>query len=58
VAVSPGRHCQWAPPEYSVLVFTPDGALVSHVGLVVRMGTLDGAAVKIGAGGRRCQSPR
>jgi Acetyltransferase (GNAT) domain len=48
VAVSPGRHVQWAPPEYSVLVFTPEGELVSHVGLVVRMGTLDGAAVKIG----------
>jgi hypothetical protein len=47
-AVSPGRHFQWAPPDYSVLVFTPEGELVSHVGIVVRMGTLDGAAVKIG----------
>jgi GNAT superfamily N-acetyltransferase len=48
VAVSPGRHFQWAPPDYSVLVFTPEGELISHVGIVVRTGTLDGAAVKIG----------
>jgi hypothetical protein len=48
VAVSPGRHLQWAPPEYSVLVFTSEGELVSHVGIVVRTGTLDDAAVKIG----------
>lgn len=51
VAVSPGRHCQWAPPDYSILVFTPEGELVSHVGLVVRTGTLDGAAVRIGGVG-------
>lgn len=58
VAVSPGRHLQWAPPEYSVLVFTPEGALVSHVGLVVRMGTLDGAAIKIGGVGSVKTHPR
>ena len=40
VAVSPGRHIQWASPDSSVLVFTPEGELVSHVGLVVRLGTL------------------
>ncbi|MGH8058336.1 MAG: GNAT family N-acetyltransferase [Candidatus Entotheonellia bacterium] len=51
VAVSPGRHFQWAPPDYSVLVFTPEGEVVSHVGIVVRTGTLDGAAVKIGGVG-------
>jgi aminoglycoside 2'-N-acetyltransferase I len=48
VAVRPGRHLQWAPPEYSVLVCTSEAALVSHVGFVVRTGTLDDAAVKIG----------
>src|SRR5947199_5333054 len=48
VAVSPGRHVQWASPDYSVLVFTPEGELISHVGIVVRTGTLDCAAVKIG----------
>ena len=46
VAVSPGRHFQWAPPDYSILVFTPEGELVSHVGIVVRTGTLDGATVQ------------
>ena len=51
VAVSPGRHLQWAAPDYSVLVFTSEGELVSHVGIVVRTGTLDGAAVKIGGVG-------
>jgi GNAT superfamily N-acetyltransferase len=58
VAVSPGRHFQWAPPDYSVLVFTPEGGLVSHVGIVVRTGTLDGAAVKIGGVGSVKTHPR
>jgi Acetyltransferase (GNAT) domain len=50
-AASPGRHLQWAPPEYSVLIWSSDGALVSHVGIVVRAGTLDGAPVTIGGVG-------
>jgi aminoglycoside 2'-N-acetyltransferase I len=58
VAVSPGRHFQWAPPDCSVLVFTPEGELVSHVGIVVRMGTLDDAAVKIGGVGSVKTHPR
>jgi GNAT superfamily N-acetyltransferase len=58
IAVSPGRHFQWAPPEYSILVFTLEGELVSHVGIVVRMGTLDGAAVKIGGVGSVKTHPR
>ena len=58
VAVSPGRHIQWASPDSSVLVFTPEGELVSHVGLVVRLGTLDGAAVKIGGVGSVKTHPR
>ena len=58
VAVSPGRHVQWAPPDYSVLVFTPEGELVSHVGLVVRTGTLDGVAVKLGGVGGVKTHPR
>jgi GNAT superfamily N-acetyltransferase len=58
VAVSPGRHVQWAPPDYSVLVFTPGGKLVSHVGIVVRTGTLDGAAVRIGGIGSVKTHPR
>jgi GNAT superfamily N-acetyltransferase len=58
VAVSPGRHFQWAPPDYSVLVFTPEGELVSHVGIVVRTGTLDGVAVKLGGVGGVKTHPR
>jgi len=58
VAVSPGRLFKWAPPDYSVLVFTPAGELVSHIGIVVRMGTLDGAAVKIGGVGSVKTHPR
>jgi predicted N-acetyltransferase YhbS len=58
VAVSPGRPFQWAPPDYTVLVFTPEGEVVSHVGIVVRLGTLDGAAVKIGGIGSVKTHPR
>ena len=58
VAMSPGRHFQWAPPDYSVLVFTPEGGLVSHVGIVVRTGTLDDAAVQIGGIGSVKTHPR
>ena len=41
-----------------VLVFTPEGELVSPIGLVVRMATLDGAAVKICGIGRVKPHPR
>jgi GNAT superfamily N-acetyltransferase len=58
VAVSAGRHFQWAPPDYSVLVSTPEGELVSHVGIVVRAGSLDGAPVKIGGVGSVKTHPR
>jgi hypothetical protein len=48
VAASPGPHLKWAPPDYGVLVWDEAGSLVSYVGLLVRAGTLDGAAVRIG----------
>lgn len=57
-AVSPGRHFQWAPPDYSILIFTPEGELVSHVGIVVRTGTFDGVAVTIGGVGSVKTHPR
>ena len=44
VAMSPGRYLQWTPPDYSLLVFTPEDELVSHVGIVVRTGTLNGVS--------------
>lgn len=58
VARSPGRLFRWASPDYSVLVFTPEGDLVSHVGIVVRPGTLDGAGVTIGGVGSVKTHPR
>jgi GNAT superfamily N-acetyltransferase len=58
VAVSPGQYIQWAPPDYSVVVFTLEGELVSHVGVVVRTGTLDDTAVKIGGIGSVKTYPR
>jgi aminoglycoside 2'-N-acetyltransferase I len=48
LATSPGRFLQWAPAAWSVLVWTVEGQLVSHVGIVTREGTLDGMPVQIG----------
>jgi Acetyltransferase (GNAT) domain len=47
----PGRNIRWASPEYGVLTSTPQGEIVSYVGIVVRAGTLDGTPVKIGGVG-------
>jgi Acetyltransferase (GNAT) domain len=58
MATRPGRHFHWAPPDYSVLVSTPAGELVSHVGIVVRVGSLDGVPVKIGGIGSVKTHPR
>jgi len=51
LAASPARHVTWAPVQWSVLVWSPEGALLSHVGLVVRHGALDGAPARIGGVG-------
>jgi aminoglycoside 2'-N-acetyltransferase I len=48
LATSPGRSLQWAPAQWSVLVWTVEGQLIAHVGIVTRAGTLDGVPVKIG----------
>ena len=58
VAMSPGRHLQWTPPDYSLLVFTPEDELVSHVGIVVRTGTLNCVAVTLGGVGSVKTHPR
>ena len=58
VTDSQNREIQWAPPDYSVLVFSPEGELVSHVGIVIRIGTLDGVAIKIGGVGSVKTHPR
>jgi hypothetical protein len=58
IAASPRRHLTWAPPDYGVLLRDPAGNLVSYVGLLVRAGSLDGAAVKIGGIGSVKTHPR
>jgi aminoglycoside 2'-N-acetyltransferase I len=47
-ATSPGRSFRWAPAQWSVLGWTAEGKLITHVGIVIRKGTLDGMPVKIG----------
>jgi aminoglycoside 2'-N-acetyltransferase I len=51
LATRPGRSLQWAPSLWSVLVWTEEGQLIAHVGIVTREGTLDGVPVKIGGVG-------
>jgi predicted GNAT family N-acyltransferase len=51
LARSPGRSLQWAPSTWSVLVWTVEGQLIAHVGIVTREGTLDGVPVQIGGVG-------
>ena len=58
VATSPGRHITWAPVDYRLLVWSQEGELVSHVGILVRDGTLDGTPVKIGGIGSVKTHPR
>ena len=48
LATRPGRSFQWAPAQWSVLVWTAEDGLVAHAGIVTRAGTLDGVPVKIG----------
>ena len=48
LVTSPGRSLQWAAAQWSVLVWTAEGQLISHVGIVVREGTLDSVPVTIG----------
>lgn len=48
LVTSPGRSLHWAPSEWSVLVWTVEGQLIAHVGIVTREGTLDDVPVKIG----------
>jgi GNAT superfamily N-acetyltransferase len=49
LATSPGRSFRWAPVQWSVLGWTAEGRLVTHVRMVDRAGTLDGVPVKIGS---------
>ena len=47
-AASPGRVIQWVPAQWSILVWTEAEQLIAHVGIVIRVGMLDGAPVRIG----------
>jgi GNAT superfamily N-acetyltransferase len=47
-AAWPGRHLEWAAPEWGVFVRAGDGALVSFVGIVVRDALRDGVAARVG----------
>lgn len=51
LATRPGRSLQWAPSAWSVLVWTVEGQLIAHVGIVTREGTLDDVPVQIGGVG-------
>ena len=44
----PGRHLEWASPEWCVCVRTADGALASFVGIVLQRATYAGQPVRIG----------
>jgi hypothetical protein len=44
----PGHQLEWAAVEWSVRVWGPDGALASHVGIVVRQASHDGRPVRVG----------
>src|SRR5262245_24179556 len=48
VATLPWRDVVWAQPDWRVLVFNPAGEIVGHAALVLRAGTWDGSAVRIG----------
>jgi hypothetical protein len=58
VATSPGRAVKWATVQYSILVWTPDRELGSHVGLLVRDGRVDEAPVRMGGIGSVKTHPR
>jgi GNAT superfamily N-acetyltransferase len=58
LAASPGRSVQWAPSQWSILVWAEEERLVAHVGMVTREGTLDWAPVRIGGVGSVKTHPR
>jgi len=47
----PGRHLEWAEPEWCVRVCEPSGQLVSYVGVLLRNATYDGLPVRVGGVG-------
>ncbi len=47
----PGRHLEWAEPEWCVRVWGPQGALASYVGVLLREATRDGQSARVGGVG-------
>lgn len=47
----PGRHLEWASPEWCVRVRTEDDVLASYVGVHVREAESDGRPVRVGGVG-------
>ncbi len=47
----PGRHLEWASPQWCVRVWGSDGQLVSYAGVVLREGSHDTKPVLIGGVG-------
>ena len=47
-AAWPGRHLEWSVPDWVVFVRAADGALVCHVGIVLRSALRDGVPVRVG----------
>jgi GNAT superfamily N-acetyltransferase len=47
-AAWPGRHLDWAAPEWCVLARADDGRLASYVGVTLRRATWDGRPVRVG----------
>lgn len=47
-AAWPGRHLEWASPEWCVCVWAADGTLACFVGIVLRQATCDGRPVRVG----------
>lgn len=44
----PGRHLEWAKPDWCIRIFDQTGRLVTYAGLVLRSGKQEQAAVRIG----------
>jgi hypothetical protein len=47
----PGRSIEWAPAQWRVICWNELGQALSHVGVVLRDGQVDGSPVKIGGVG-------
>jgi GNAT superfamily N-acetyltransferase len=47
-ATWPGRHLEWARPEWCVRIWDGDGRLASYIGLLLRDANCDGRPARVG----------